>query len=111
MELVDGEHIHEWARGKPLDDRLDAVQRLADALTALHAQGLDHGDVHAENVMVERNRVVLIDPVTAWDSSAAALAILASRYRHLVKPSSCIGIWSVGRSSQSVQESTNFLQP
>ncbi len=74
--------IREWVDGEPLDEHLlrtgersgpdaaDLVRQVADALAALHQQGLAHGRLHPGNVVVTTTgRIRLADAVIA----AAAL--------------------------------------
>ncbi|MGH9462427.1 MAG: serine/threonine-protein kinase, partial [Vicinamibacteria bacterium] len=65
MEFVDGETIQAlMSKRGPLsaEEAASIGSDLCDALTAVHAQGLIHGDVKAANVMRESGgRVVLMD--------------------------------------------------
>lgn len=64
MELVDGKSLREVLRAGPIET--GALVRLAaqmsEALAAAHAQGVIHGDIKPENIMVLANdRVKLLD--------------------------------------------------
>jgi TolB-like protein/tetratricopeptide (TPR) repeat protein/predicted Ser/Thr protein kinase len=64
MEYVKGPTLAELARGGPLaiDDVLDKVGQIADALVEAHAAGVIHRDVKPSNVMVAENgRVKVLD--------------------------------------------------
>jgi TolB-like protein len=54
MEYVAGETLAEHARRKPpsLDEALDIVDRIAEALGEAHARGIVHRDIKPSNVMV-----------------------------------------------------------
>jgi hypothetical protein len=71
----------EHVDGKPLRDqppmsvaeRLGLLERTANALAALHAAGIKHGDFHPGNVLVAGNRVVIIDPDAArWGTTRSS---------------------------------------
>src|SRR6266568_4836857 len=64
MEYVAGRTLTELARAGPLglDDVLDIVHQVAEALTEAHTQGIVHRDVNPSNVMVtESGRVKVLD--------------------------------------------------
>jgi serine/threonine-protein kinase RIO1 len=44
-----------------VDDRRALLARVADAVAALHAEGLAHGDLHPGNVLIDDGRPVWID--------------------------------------------------
>jgi TolB-like protein/tetratricopeptide (TPR) repeat protein/tRNA A-37 threonylcarbamoyl transferase component Bud32 len=54
MEYVAGETLGEYAKRRPpsLDEALDIVDRIADALGEAHGRGIVHRDVKPSNVMV-----------------------------------------------------------
>lgn len=62
LEYVQGPTLEAWAKGRSVGERLKAFEQLATTLDSLHSLGLAHGDVHADNVLVTMDRVVLIDP-------------------------------------------------
>jgi serine/threonine-protein kinase len=79
MEFVEGRTLEAWLHDNgPLGAREAAVlgQDLCRALAAVHAAGLVHGDVKAQNVMREqRGRIVLMDfGAGQRQGSAAAVA-------------------------------------
>ncbi|HZO13659.1 MAG TPA: sigma 54-interacting transcriptional regulator, partial [Polyangiaceae bacterium] len=61
--FVDGPTLVEHAAGKPFVQVLPAVAGALEGLRALHAAGIRHGDVKAENIIVDREdgRGVLLD--------------------------------------------------
>ena len=53
MELVEGENLRAWAsRPRPLEERLELLARVCDAVEHAHAQGVVHRDLKPENVLV-----------------------------------------------------------
>jgi serine/threonine protein kinase len=77
MELVGGHTLAERLRREgPMtaDDAGSAGACLAQALGAMHAAGVVHGDVKAQNVMVEGSRFVLMDPGAGRAGTPAYLA-------------------------------------
>ncbi len=54
MELVPGEPAGQWLRrgGRSLGDRMRIVEQTADAVHAIHAQGLVHCDLKPHNIIV-----------------------------------------------------------
>ena len=53
MELVEGEDLRSWAgRQHPLEERLELLARVCDAVEHAHAQGVVHRDLKPENVLV-----------------------------------------------------------
>jgi serine/threonine-protein kinase len=75
MELVDGETLetllHRVGRFNAREAALIGID-VCSALSAVHAAGLLHRDVKAQNVMRDRNgRIVLMDLGTGRDASAA----------------------------------------
>lgn len=65
MELIDGQTLESWLRANGVLGSGEAASvgiDLCRALAAVHAAGLVHGDVKAQNVMREsRGRIVLMD--------------------------------------------------
>ncbi|MEP7049351.1 MAG: protein kinase [Pseudomonadota bacterium] len=61
LELIEGSPLLEYLEGAP-GELHACVCQLAQALAAIHARGLVHGDVTAQNVLVEpTGRLVLLD--------------------------------------------------
>ncbi|WP_437681757.1 protein kinase domain-containing protein [Sorangium sp. So ce131] len=63
-ELVVGEQIDARQRRKPLrlDEAVEIIRRIAEALAYVHAQGLVHGDIKPNNIMLARaGKPVLLD--------------------------------------------------
>lgn len=53
MRLVEGPHLRAWAAGEhPLEDRLELLARICDAVQHAHTQGVIHRDLKPENVVV-----------------------------------------------------------
>lgn len=66
----DGILVSEWRDGVGLRSvlpvasgarRTSLLERLAEAVEALHGAGFQHGDLHAGNILVEGDRVTLLD--------------------------------------------------
>jgi hypothetical protein len=63
MELIRGEQAETWRHGRPLRERLRMFLDVVDTIADLNDRGVEHGDVHLGNILVEaRGRGVLIDP-------------------------------------------------
>lgn len=63
MELIDGETLSEVVKGPKLskDRALDIGRGIVHGLAHIHAQGMAHGDLHEENVMVTGSHAKIID--------------------------------------------------
>jgi tRNA A-37 threonylcarbamoyl transferase component Bud32 len=63
MELITGKTLFELITNKQLtvDLARHAGLSVIDGLEHLHTQGLAHGDLHAENVMIDGSRVKILD--------------------------------------------------
>lgn len=65
MELSNGRTLDSWMReerGGGIEDWLAIGEAVADALAAVHARQLVHGDVKANNILIEPNgRILLLD--------------------------------------------------
>ncbi len=76
MELIDGPDLSERLRhgGLPLDEAVELVAAVADAVAAVHRRGLLHLDVKPANVVLDdRGRPHLVDFGAAqWRAEAAA---------------------------------------
>lgn len=66
----DGILVSEWREGVGLRSvlpvassgrRTTLLERLAEAVEALHGAGFQHGDLHAGNILVEADRLTLLD--------------------------------------------------
>ncbi len=51
--FVEGARLTSWGHGRPLDSRLDAFEKIAAAVHALHGAGVIHGDLSPVNVLVD----------------------------------------------------------
>ncbi|MEZ4322839.1 MAG: protein kinase [Myxococcota bacterium] len=57
MELVHGDALDAWARGRGLDERVAVLARIARGVAAAHAAGVLHRDLKPANVVVEPSGV------------------------------------------------------
>jgi serine/threonine-protein kinase len=76
LEFVQGQRLDEIVGGRPLHPRraVEIALELADALTALHAAGIAHGDVRPANVVINaKGHAKLIDSGLAAFTDAGAL--------------------------------------
>ncbi len=91
MELVEGVTLREHCAGPvPPDSVILWGRQLAQALAAAHGQGLIHGDIKPENVMVRNDGYVkLLDFGLAHEAQQTA-APLAGTWRYL-SPEQCRG--------------------
>jgi serine/threonine protein kinase len=66
LEWLEGEALHDLVRARrrlPVRQALEILEPLTAATAAIHARGMAHGDVRAQNVLVvPRRGAVLIDP-------------------------------------------------
>lgn len=74
MELVDGVTLAEYlaTRKLSLDEVVSIGSSIIDGVAHIHAQGMAHGDLHPENVMVAGSTAKIIDIL--YLSSLAALS-------------------------------------
>ncbi|MFT5679348.1 MAG: hypothetical protein ACI8RZ_000252 [Myxococcota bacterium] len=62
MELVDGVPLHRWAAGRSLTERITLLSQLIAAVAFLHDEGVTHGDLKPDNVLVNaEDRPTLLD--------------------------------------------------
>jgi serine/threonine protein kinase len=76
LEYVQGQRLDEVIAGRPLHPRraVEIALELADALAALHAAGIAHGDVRPANVMINaKGHAKLLDSGLAAFTDAGAL--------------------------------------
>jgi predicted Ser/Thr protein kinase len=72
MELVPGETLRRWARGRRPREILDAYRQAGRALAAAHAAGLVHRDFKPDNAIIGTDRRVrVVDFGLACESEAA----------------------------------------
>lgn len=66
LEWLEGEALHDLIRARrrlPVRQALELLESLAAAVAAIHARGMVHGDIRAQNVLVvPRRGAMLIDP-------------------------------------------------
>src|SRR5436190_4334802 len=63
-ELIEGQTLDEWSRSehRTMTEKLLRLGDVADALSAVHATGIVHGDVTPTNILCEKSgRIVLVD--------------------------------------------------
>lgn len=74
MELLEGETLDERLRRGKLtaDEVVSLANGIADGLEHIHAQGMAHGDLHSQNVMVADGGAKIIDIL--YRSSLATLS-------------------------------------
>lgn len=62
MQLIEGEHLDAWARGRPLSDIASAVAFAARAVHYAHLRGVLHRDIKPANIVVDQaGRPMLLD--------------------------------------------------
>ncbi len=107
MELVEGRTLAEVVRAHgplPVDEVRRAGAEIADALDAIHAAGVAHGDVKAQNVKrEEQGRCVLLDfgaGARLADESAGGVAgtpsYMAPERIDGGAPSPAADVWALG---------------
>jgi serine/threonine-protein kinase len=83
FDFVPGENLRALMAGRPLNPRraVEIAAQLADALADAHAQGVVHGDVRAENVIVTPKGIPqFVDfGLSAWTAAGAARIARDSR--------------------------------
>ena len=60
MELVSGESLANWGRGKSIAEKLPVAVRVVEGVAYLHRQGVVHADLKPDNVLVEADGHVRI---------------------------------------------------
>lgn len=63
MQLVEGEDLRTAARSMTLEQKVQVVRKIAEALHAAHQEGLVHRDMKPANVMVEATATGQLKPV------------------------------------------------
>lgn len=66
QDYIDSESWRDWAtKGQQIETRLAAIKALVRNVEHLHSVGLSHGDIHPENLLVQKDdqglRIILID--------------------------------------------------
>jgi hypothetical protein len=62
MEYIDGRPLHEWAEGRSIVEIMPAFAQLCEVLAHLHDQGVIHGDLKPDHVLLDdTDHVRLID--------------------------------------------------
>jgi len=55
LDFIEGDILSRWARsGATFTQLLQLVSRLSEILRDMHAQGLVHGDLHSDNILVRK---------------------------------------------------------
>ncbi len=94
QEFVPGQNLTQLLGGRAIHPRraVDIALEAAEALNALHAAGLVHGDIRPDNVMITpKGHVKLLDAgLTAFTGGGAARATAGARLGTL--PSESLGV-------------------
>ncbi|MCE9561952.1 MAG: protein kinase [Planctomycetes bacterium] len=83
MERLEGPNLKDYlAESRPFETRSRIWNDIEDGLKHAHKQGVMHGDLHTKNVVIEKDRAVLIDFGTSVFQSREG----QSREREIQKP-------------------------
>lgn len=88
MELIKGTPLYTWAnREKDAQEIKEALNVLADLIDSIHAAGVEHGDLHANNVVVTAEGLVAVDfglstinGVENWDAVSESVRVLTRAF-------------------------------
>ncbi len=97
MGLVDGVGLLRWANGRSLTERIGVFRQLTEALAALHATDLVHGDLKPEHVLIDQQgNLSLIDLESPEDPARLSPGHAAPERLEGAPSSKAADLWALG---------------